>query len=554
MESSGQMQQQALESPPSGIDATAAAGGLFIRRSSGLVREVGVAGAFGINVGFLNIGGAIGYIALILTLFPGANPLIALVVGGIFTAIVGIIYAQLSISMPRDGGDFIYQARVFRPIVGAWIGIAFLVGLFYLLGSAESFFVAAFVSPALETLGQVLHVHFLETLAADVLTKSGSLIAGVILTLIPLAAVWLGSRLASRIAYWLVVAGLLGLVVSMIDLLTHSGAGFVNAFNAGASAPHAYSRILADARAAGFRPGYSTKGTLNAVPYGFFCFSLFWMSSYVAGEVKQPGRTQKMAAWLAIGFGVVFCALSWVAMKTGGRTEFIQASAYLSDHNPSALAKLSGTALSPVPYSLLLGNGITKVLIALGYIAWVLPGGIGGMLACSRILFALSFDRLLPKSVAKVSGKRASPIVAVVITAVITIAFYALVVYDQGLSAAFRNIITLLSVVSFAAMVACMALPYRRPDLYQSSPAIFKGKFLGIERVVWMAGVGAAFCAVVAVMTLTQSQYGSQFSFASASTLIGCFVVGPIVYGVSRVVQRNRGIDVSLSMRELPPE
>lgn len=554
MDSSVQNESSTSESPPEGLDASSAASGLFIRRSSGLVRDVGIKGAFGINVGFLNVGGAIGYIALILTLFPGANPLIAFIVGGIFTGIVGLVYAQLAVSMPRDGGDFVYHARVFHPIVGAWIGIAFLVGLVYLIGSASSFFVSAFVSPSLATIGQVLHAQFLVTLSTDTLTKTGSLIAGIVIVAAATLCVALGVRFASRAAYWLVVVGLFGLFLSIIDLFAHSGTSFVHAFNASSTVPNAYHQVIAAAKHAGFQAGYTSSGTLNAIPYGFFCFSLFWMSTYVAGEVKQPARTQTRASWLAIGFGILLCALAWLAMRSAGSSEFIQASAFLSDHNPSALAKITPVAISPVPYSMFLGAGVIRLVIAVCYITWILPGAIGGMLACSRILFALSFDRLLPKSIAKVSSRRGSPVVAVSITAAATVGFYALVVYDQGLSSAFRNIITLLALVSFAAMIACMALPFRRPDLFRSSPAIFKGKLFGLERVVVIAGVGAIFCGVVAYMTLTQAQYGGQYTFASASTLIGCFVVGPIVYLVSRYIQRDRGIDVALSMRELPPE
>src|SRR5438874_5688264 len=113
------MSDLAAPGPPSGTAK------LFIRQSSGLVRNVSVTNALFFNVAaFVGVG---------LTLYPIFYSLAfvpvwkfaglseygwAAIFAGIFCAILALIFASLTSVMPRSGGDYVFTSRIVHPFVG----------------------------------------------------------------------------------------------------------------------------------------------------------------------------------------------------------------------------------------------------------------------------------------------------------------------------------------------------------------------------------------------------------------------------------------------------
>ena len=100
---------------------------LFVRQSSGLVRDVSVTNALFFNVAaFVGVG---------LTLYPAFYSLAfvpvwkfgpfseygwAAIVTGIFCVILALIFASLTSVMPRSGGDYVFTTRIIGPFMG-WL-------------------------------------------------------------------------------------------------------------------------------------------------------------------------------------------------------------------------------------------------------------------------------------------------------------------------------------------------------------------------------------------------------------------------------------------------
>jgi amino acid transporter len=533
----------------------AVAGGLFVRRSSGLVRDIGLRGAFGLNLGYLSVGGALGYLALVLGLFPGVDLTWALLIGGGFTALLGFVYSQLAVSLARDGGDYVYQARIFHPIVGAWVGVALIVVFWFTFGTAGAFYVSNFMTFSFTTLGDALHIGFFNTLASDLATKSGTLLGGLAILLITIGICLAGPKASGRAAYWFVIVGVIGAALIVVELLFHGTSAFRSAFDHHSGGSGAYNAVLTQASHHGWKPGTTMAATINAIPYGFLAFGGFWMAVYEGGEVKRPASTQKIAAMLAIGFGILLVVGAWLVMRWHAGLGFIQASVFLSNSAPDVYGHITSVSVSPQSYAVIVaGDPVTKVVIALSFLAWMFPGTIAATMAVSRLLFALSFDRLVPAWMASVSGRRRQPVASLALTGVVGMTFYAIVVYDTGITGAFRNLLTAGAVISFMACLAVMALPYRRRDLYDASPKIIAGRLFGVERIVWVGGVAGVFCAVVTYLTVAKGQYSGGFTATSIVGLLVLAGLGPVIYLVSRAVRGRQGIDVSLAMRELPPE
>src|SRR5689334_10954676 len=95
---------------------------LFIRQSSGLVRDVSVTNALFFNVAaFVGVG---------LTLYPAFYSLAfepvwrfgpfseygwAAIITGLFCVLLALIFASLTSVMPRSGGDYVFTTRIIGP-------------------------------------------------------------------------------------------------------------------------------------------------------------------------------------------------------------------------------------------------------------------------------------------------------------------------------------------------------------------------------------------------------------------------------------------------------
>src|SRR5205823_8883788 len=92
---------------------------VFTRRASGLVRVMSPYSAFAYNV--LNIGVIFPWVYITtLSVFPNANVWAGIIVTGIFTGFLAVVYAGLASAMPRTGGDYVFQSRTLKP----WLGFA----------------------------------------------------------------------------------------------------------------------------------------------------------------------------------------------------------------------------------------------------------------------------------------------------------------------------------------------------------------------------------------------------------------------------------------------
>src|SRR5690348_1437838 len=100
---------------------------LFVRQSSGLVRDVSVTNALFFNIAaFVGVG---------LTLYPAFYSLAfvpvwrygpfseygwAAIITGLFCILLALIFASLTSVMPRSGGDYVFTTRIIGPFLG-WL-------------------------------------------------------------------------------------------------------------------------------------------------------------------------------------------------------------------------------------------------------------------------------------------------------------------------------------------------------------------------------------------------------------------------------------------------
>src|SRR5947209_1518912 len=116
--------------------------GVFLRKATGLVREVSLIDALIMNTLGMNV--AIGAVFLFLQApanFPHGSMFWAVVIGTVLMAFTLLwVYSEFAAAMPRSGGDYVFVSRALHPFLGwllswsqgAWL-IFFWVGFNFLL-------------------------------------------------------------------------------------------------------------------------------------------------------------------------------------------------------------------------------------------------------------------------------------------------------------------------------------------------------------------------------------------------------------------------------------
>jgi len=531
--------------------------GLFVRKSSGFVREMGVRDSFGIALGILLLLGVFSGLAIFMQAFPNSDLYVPILIGAAASLALALTYTQLVGTFPRAGGEYIYTSRVFFPVLGAAVGGAVLVSVCLNCANTVVQLSQVTLPFMFATIGQALHIHALETFGSSTLSHEAAwiitgfvVIAGYIaVSLRPIGSI-------ARWIFWSFVAGVVAYLLILSLLVLDGHGGFVRDFNAASGGSDAYHHIIAKSQAGGFHPGIRSSDVIGMIPLGALIFAGFTFSNYAAGEIKRPLGTYRLAVLTALGIGLIGALLGWAALRNVVGLHFMQASSSLAAGNPDQYAKLT-----PVPqiqgglaYGILAsGDPVTKVLIALGSVLGWAANGLAYFALCSRIIFALSFDRLLPSRMADVRERTHAPVHAVLLVAV-GVSIFAVLGDATSLLTIFRNLILVSYAIFVIGSICAMLLPYRRPELFAASPKVFQGRVLGVPVLSVVAAISAIAFTALDVDIATKTQYSGGYSTSSIITIVVVATIGIVLYAVSRFNLSRRGIDLRLAMHELPPE
>ena len=528
--------------------------GLFIRKSSGLVREIGLRDAFGINMSVLNPG--ISFVGILsgLALFPGSDLTWPFVIAAVIVMFLALTYAQLIASMPRSGGDFVFIGRILNPILGAMVGGALLIEFLYISGINATIWGTEYLPFFFSALGSALHVHAFEVFATT-LTHKGWSLGMAVLMIVGVTAVGLrGTRAIMRAIFGCFVLGMIGYVVMIVLFTIHSHSGFIGAFNHFSGNKPAYAEIISKSHALGLHTGIVTSAVLSVIPFMALQYWGFTFAIYPGAEVKRPGRTIKWSTLGALALGMVMFVGAWLALRHMAGLKFLQSSTWLSANDSSTYSGISAAPPLASEFGLVVaGDPVSKLLLGLSFPAWNLLIMFAYVLATSRVLFGLSFDRLLPSWVAEVNPRTNAPVRALIIVAIGFIIFTAVGIYTS-LDSGFRNIILISAVIYSIVSIAGMLLPYVRRDLFESGPKAFSGRWLGLPPITVIGAVSAACNIVLTYLAATKPQLSGGYDAASISTLAVVTFAGLGLYVISKLSLRRRGINLSLAMHELPPD
>ena len=215
--------------------ATSGDGQLFVRRSTGLVREASALDATIFNAVFsAPVGATLAWgVFFALSAFPGADLVAATLWALVLNIPILIMMALLASSMPKTGGDYVWVSRILSPPAAlvSNFGAAFSA----IIGATfwARYFPVFALGPVLVTLGTIFNSHGLITAGTHLQTDKGWIFVGGFAMILLMTGILISGTKATfrwQNAFWITAS--LGTILAFVVLLFASKGSFINHFNA----------------------------------------------------------------------------------------------------------------------------------------------------------------------------------------------------------------------------------------------------------------------------------------------------------------------------------
>lgn len=516
--------------------------GTFVRDATGVVKDLSAFDIFAWAVVFFPwLTSWAGIFWVTPDSYLNVNYYASLAVWAVIAIVIVLLYWQLTVAMPKTGGDYVFISRVISSPVGFAASFLFFVALLISAGTG-SYWAFTEAGTQLSFTGQVLNNQWMTNLG-NAMTPSvtGSLWplmgAGLLILLVGAVIVTVGGRLMRYALYGLFAYGALAMVLVLVVFLTSSNSQFAasygNYFSGGVSG------VMNKAASNGYTPGSSLSNLSSVVPLLFVSIGPYPVMQLVGGEIRGPRRSLLYGLVVAEVFSIaVWFGLTYLLDSRIG-ISFIEAWTVVNNH----------TATVPTAFaSVLYPNNILIWLLVVG----LFIGNIGwswlALTFISRLFFAWSFDRIIPAKFAAVSDRFHTPTTAIAFAAALAVVPMYLTYFTSFITAQV-NAIFFYSVVWFLAALSAIILPYTRKDIYSLS----HGKRSRLPVLSVLGVVAATLFAYLGYNSVTNPAVGPFAGSAEAFT--AALVLIPIaIYVVSYWYNKRRGIDLTKLHAQLPPD
>jgi len=531
---------------------------VFARKASGLVRGLSLLDAFG--VGFMNQGLTPSMwvmISLGLGVYTGGNLVIATILSVILCGVgFSLVWGILGGSMPRSGGEYIYNSRIINPLIGIAesFGNAFVwIMWIYVLAPWT-------VDPGLVMMFQFLGM----PQVADVLTTPAALfLIASLVNLIAMLLLAFGIKFFAQAQKIVMTLGIFGCILILLVFTFTSRDQFVQAWNnlAAQYGSLDYEAFLTTARstieeAGGVLPKtWNWFDTFGVMVAGSWLFAYSYCITFIAGEVKRPDKSIILGNLFAILVpGVFMLWLALVLYRTVG-FEFLSATAWVDNMGEG----LAGYNLPWSPHfvglaAVITQNPIVVFLMALSFVLFNVWWVALSHLAFPRILFAWGMDRMGPKWFADINARFATPIKNLILGFLlgeIGIAIYAF--YQNPMTGLSVTGLEIVSVFGVTAIAAAM-FPYVKKvkNIWDSSP--YKNwRFLNVPVVVIGAIFNLVYLVILFYFFIVMPDL-EGLALGSVVLYIVIWGLGILWYYYWKDRNKKLGVDINMTFGELPPD
>ena len=504
---------------------------LFVRESSGLVKEVGTGFALLLPIA-LTLGPWFHYFGpQVSTWNAGAHlvPMYLLGSGTVFFEALALMCLMLA--MPRSGASYHFTGRGLSPIFGVMEGWRSVITNPVFRGTG-SFFAVQIFAGGLTVIGTATGntglVNAATALGSNVILLFTAAVAMILVGFIfsYLSVKWLG--------WFVIILGIINIVALLVaDLVMLATPMTESVWEASMGAGSW------DAIAAFDNSAFVTFNPAAVGPALLLTVGGMWpyLIMPVAGEVSQPSRNiplSNLGGWAGIagffllsGFAVESCMgeyLYGINLVGGVFPGFGNYAAVILGANPLAWFVI----MCPI---------FASVLDSPSNALWV-----------TRPMHSMAMDRFCPEAFARVHPKYHVPHITLwfwLILSVGTVAYAtALEFYFGTALASLIGVAYTYVFIRWQMALAAVSLPYYRPTLWERSGA---WKFLGIPLISIGGLVSGAmfFWAIIA--------YVPGLPYEVLFTVL-VYVIGQIAYMYYGAKNKAKGIEMSAIFGQLPPE
>jgi len=480
----------------------------------------------------------------------------SVLISAILVSFLVVAYSGLIVTIPRAGGDYIWQTR----ILGSGLG--------FVMAATGWWFILWLWAPIY---GNILSVQLFQPLWATLKwtwpgggaawfgTDTGIFVVTLITIVLAGVLVSLGMGGYARVQKWCFLGGMIGFAVVVILLLVNSHQDFVNSFNLYGKQLFGVNNAYNATNAAAAKAGYSTSPfsfgplgpTMLLVPA--MMFFILWPNwgATLYGEIRGASDFRRVFTGMFAGLWItVLCTVIFFLLidKTIGWGFYQNLNSL--DYN---LTPQFGIWPYPFMYAGWLVHDtafqvILILVLSLWFFAWV--GTL--FLSSTRVIFAAAFDRVLPDRAAEVSEKRKVPVYSLILMLLPAAGLGAVYAYSTTFRSYTLDATLVIAVTYLFSAIAVVLLPFVKPDLWRASPAS-RIKLFGVP-VVPVSGLITIGLLVFNLYEWLSNDLYFVNSHDSLYYMGGMYVLAIVVYVVARIVRKRQGIDLGLINKEIPVE
>lgn len=529
---------------------------LFLRKATGLVKEIGPFGAFVIPWACMAGSGITFYAASVIYLYPAGSVALTFLIVGIPTILNAIIISMLCVAVPRSAGGYVWSTRFVDPILG-WFGAGWVYWVAYTLaiGLLSSVMTAA-LAPILSIMGSATGIAVL-TGFGNLLSVNTTVVMGMTFLLIIL----IGLTTAIEVKWFMRILFVFW-AINTVSLLVSAGLFIANSPSTvavrwdsvwGSGAYNTIMTLAAKYNAAGYVAKTSTGfwgDTLGIVAYMFWAISGYESLGYVAGEVRSPRSS--FIKWFNAGMiGTVlwYALISFLIYNTYGSFIFnynyvynLYTAGTLTATESASVSHFMFTPCMPLFAASLTGVPVLQIIAALWL--WPISSAMTSFLPANRAIFGMSFDRMFPAKLGQVSDRTHAPVNSAIFNIVLGIIWAVISFSTYGYFVTAADLSFFFALAYFIYSLAAIALPYKRPEIWEKG---VKTTIFGIPAISVIGALSAGgMLWILALSTIGISMLA--WNVTVLWMLAGMIIV---VYYFSR--NQKRGIRIMDIFSEIPP-
>ena len=521
---------------------------VFIRNATGLTRELSLFDSVVFNLSVSAPGfGILLYTYFGYPSFAGTNLILAALAVVPILILHAFVSGQMMSAMPRSGFDYVFVSRVTRPVIGFSNSFTFFffqalfMGVFFV-------FMNQYISSFFSTLGLITGNTSYSSIATSLTQPTNVAIIGTAILLVIVGIMLAGLRIGKRAIIITQMIGWLGLITALVILAANNQSTFATAWNKYDGAELIYSNVTTAAQAAGLTTSNSS-GTFLAA--GFFTiFSVLGYQSvgYLGGEVKKSGTNIIKSMILAVLITILVLVAALVVIQSTMGYDFLTGAGLLS-----ILGKISVAPYYIVAAAMLYPNPAIVLLMYLSIWMWLFVTIAAIFLLLSRMIFAWSFDGVIPTFFSDVSTRFKTPTWSVVgIGVLIEIGIF-LALYSQ-FTILINLGLVLLATYSVNTLTSAL-FPYLKPAIFNTSPPIVNYKIGGkIPLITVTGGLTTLLFLILIYEIIENPAITGTITPQVAGGIAIVAIIGAAIFYIARAYKKSRGINLDYVFAEIPPE